>query len=88
MENHYMDDLVKKALQNMEYPGRMIILGRNREGTHVVVLYAVTGRSPSSQARKMDVRKDGIWTEPTDFIRFFPSFCLAHSFRFREISPP
>jgi hypothetical protein len=30
----------------------------------------------------------GISTEPIDFIRFFPSFCLAQSFFFREISPP
>ena len=30
----------------------------------------------------------GISTCPTDFIRFFPSRCLAHSFRFLLMSPP
>ena len=30
----------------------------------------------------------GMSTEPIDFIRFLPSFCLAHSLRFREMSPP
>ena len=30
----------------------------------------------------------GIWTEPTCFIRFFPSFCFSSSFLFLEISPP
>jgi translation elongation factor EF-4 len=27
-------------------------------------------------------------TEPTCFIRRFPSFCFSRSFRFREMSPP
>ena len=30
----------------------------------------------------------GMSTEPTFFIRFFPSFCCSHSFRFRVTSPP
>ena len=30
----------------------------------------------------------GISTEPIDFIRFLPSRCFAHSFRFRVMSPP
>ncbi len=30
----------------------------------------------------------GMSTLPIDFIRFLPSFCLAHSLRFREMSPP
>ncbi len=30
----------------------------------------------------------GISTEPIDFIRFLPSFCLAHSLRLRVMSPP
>jgi hypothetical protein len=30
----------------------------------------------------------GISTEPIDFMRFFPSFCLAHSLRLRVMSPP
>ena len=30
----------------------------------------------------------GIWTRPTFFMRFFPSFCFSRSFRFRLTSPP
>ena len=30
----------------------------------------------------------GISTEPTDFIRFLPSFCFSRSFRLRVMSPP
>ena len=30
----------------------------------------------------------GMSTEPMLFIRFFPSFCFAHSFFLREMSPP
>jgi len=54
-----------ERLRSMEYPGRLIILGRSRSG-RPSALYAVTGRSPSSQARTL-VRQDaGIWTKPTD----------------------
>jgi len=34
---------------------------------------------------------EGLWgtsTLPTDFMRFFPSFCFSRSLRFRVISPP
>jgi len=41
-----------EAITNMEYPGRMIIIGQNTMGKDVVV-YAITGRSPPSQARKL-----------------------------------
>src|SRR5205814_9086400 len=30
----------------------------------------------------------GISTEPTDFMRFLPSFCFSRSLRLREMSPP
>jgi hypothetical protein len=30
----------------------------------------------------------GTSTDPSDFIRFLPFFCLSSSFRFREMSPP
>ena len=41
--------------------------------------------SDSSTARNASW---GISTCPTCFIRFFPAACLAHSFRFRVMSPP
>lgn len=42
-----------EALAAMEYPGRIIIIGRDPSGDHDVVVYAITGRSPSSQARRL-----------------------------------
>ena len=30
----------------------------------------------------------GISTDPTDFMRFLPSFCFSSSLRLREMSPP
>jgi IMP cyclohydrolase len=58
-----------RALANlsaMEYPGRVIVIGRDPTGSRTAVIYAVTGRSPSSQARKLERREDGIWVRPTD----------------------
>lgn len=55
-----------EALSAMEYPGRFIALGKtNREN---FVLYAVTGRSDSSQARRLtrDEKFDVVRTQVTD----------------------
>lgn len=54
-----------KNLAAMEYPGRVIILGQSQAGKTVVV-YAITGRSPSSQARRLEWSEDGVWVRPTD----------------------
>jgi len=54
-----------KNLAAMEYPGRIIILGQSQSGKTVAV-YAITGRSPSSQARKLEWREDSVWVRPTD----------------------
>ncbi len=56
-----------EALKRMEYPGRVIILGSDPEGADVV-MYAITGRSPSSQARRLMVSDDEkrITVMPTD----------------------
>ena len=54
------------SLSRMEYPGRVVIIGTLVDGGSVVA-YAVTGRSPSSQARKFVVSDDGnVYTRPTD----------------------
>lgn len=55
-----------KPLADQEYPGRLIIIGAEKERKNVVVVYAVTGRSSSSQARKMEKEEDTIWVKPTD----------------------
>jgi IMP cyclohydrolase len=54
------------TLGRLTYPGRLIIVGREASGTFNVVIYAVTGRSPSSQARQLVLEKNAIWTKPTD----------------------
>ncbi len=53
-------------LSTMEYPGRLIALGTAPGGKAAVIVYAITGRSPSSQARKLVARDGGIWVQPTD----------------------
>ena len=54
------------SLSTLEYPGRLILLGTSPGGDKAVVVYAITGRSPSSQARRLVSRDHGIWVEPTD----------------------
>jgi IMP cyclohydrolase len=51
----------------MQYPGRIIIIGASNAGA-AVVMYAITGRSPSSQARKLviDDERKKINVTPTD----------------------
>jgi IMP cyclohydrolase len=56
-----------EALERINYPGRIIIIGRDGTGEHDVVAYGVTGRSPSSQARRLVHDGDGtVRTEVTD----------------------
>lgn len=43
--------LKENILRKKPYPGRLIILGKDITDHYVVTIYAVTGRSPSSQAR-------------------------------------
>ena len=52
-------------LKNLVYPGRLIVIGRTPGGA-AAVIYAITGRSASSQARRLVQREGGIWVEPTD----------------------
>ncbi len=55
-----------ESLSAKEYPGRAIIIGRDITGENEVVIYAITGRSASSQARKMELKDDAIWVRPVD----------------------
>lgn len=60
---------MERALANlsvMEYPGRVIVIGKAPAGPRAAVIYAITGRSPSSQARELERREDGVWVRPTD----------------------
>ena len=53
-------------LSAMEYPGRVIIIGSDPAGENAVVVYAITGRSSSSQARKIIVENNHLLVIPTD----------------------
>jgi IMP cyclohydrolase len=53
-------------LASLDYPGRLIAIGQASPGGQAVIIYAVTGRSPSSQARELVFRDGGIWVQPTD----------------------
>ena len=58
-----------KGLENLssrEYPGRIIIIGQDPSGENAVIIYAITGRSPSSQSRKLVLENDAIRAMPTD----------------------
>ena len=61
-----MNKTPESLLASMEYPGRLIALGISRAGDRAVTVYAITGRSPSSQARRLVARDGGVWVEPTD----------------------
>jgi IMP cyclohydrolase len=53
-------------LREKEYPGRLIIIGRDLSDENAIIVYAITGRSPSSQARRIDLTAEGAWVKPTD----------------------
>ena len=53
-------------LSVMPYPGRLIIIGAGPDAHRVIVAYAVTGRSPASQARRLTFEGSAVWTEPLD----------------------
>jgi IMP cyclohydrolase len=54
-------------IKKMVYPGRVIIIGKSPQG-EIAVMYAITGRSPSSQARKLEIDEQNkrIFVKPTD----------------------
>jgi IMP cyclohydrolase len=56
-----------ERIRSMAYPGRIIIIGTSLTGQRVV-LYAITGRSPSSQARRLeiDTARSRVFVRPTD----------------------
>jgi IMP cyclohydrolase len=59
-------DKTQGLLATLEYPGRLIAMGLASAGARAVIVYAITGRSPASQARKLVHRDSGIWVQPTD----------------------
>ena len=81
-----MNKVNLRELESMTYPGRVIILGKDRSNQHVVVVYVITGRSPSSQARKIEFECDCAWVKPTDEeilqkgdpdLLIYPAICIG-----------
>jgi IMP cyclohydrolase len=54
-----------QALKALEYPGRLLAAGADPSGAGQVV-YVITGRSASSQARKLVRSGDKVMVRPTD----------------------
>jgi IMP cyclohydrolase len=55
-----------ESLSRMKYPGRALAVGRDMSDAFNIIIYAITGRSSSSQARRLALEADAIWTKPTD----------------------
>jgi len=55
-----------ESLASMKYPGRLIIIGIDKTGENHIVIYAITGRSAASKARKLVIERGTVWTKPTD----------------------
>lgn len=53
-------------LSAMAYPGRVIVIGQNPESDQSVIVYIITGRSPSSRARELKLEGSAVRTRPTD----------------------
>lgn len=77
------------TLSTREYPGRVIMFGRDVSGEHNVIGYAITGRSPSSQARVLEFDEEnslvtGV-TDPDLLMRGNPDLLLyACAFHFNQ----
>ncbi|UCC39347.1 MAG: hypothetical protein JSV96_16360 [Candidatus Aminicenantes bacterium] len=55
-----------EILAAKEYWGRLIIIGEDKSGDNQVIIYVITGRSPSSQARRLETKPGGIWVCPAE----------------------
>lgn len=48
------------------YPGRVIVIGVNLTGTHIVQVYCITARSANSRNRLFMAKGGKVWTEAAD----------------------
>lgn len=69
-------------LDKMEYPGRGIVVGRSKTGTHAITAYFVMGRSDHSRNRYFALTADGIRTQAVDPAKMVdPSLVIYHPVR-------
>lgn len=57
---------IEKELQENDYPGRGIIIGKSADGKNAVAAYFIMGRSENSRNRVFVTEGDGIRTEAFD----------------------
>ncbi len=55
-----------KLLQQNTYPGRSIVLGKHKDGKHMVIAYFIMGRSVNSRNRIFVADGDGLRTQAHD----------------------
>lgn len=55
-----------KLLQQNTYPGRSIVLGKHKDGKHMVIAYFIMGRSVNSRNRVFVADGDGLRTQAHD----------------------
>lgn len=55
-----------KLLQQNSYPGRSIVLGKHKDGKHMVIAYFIMGRSINSRNRIFVADGDGLRTQAHD----------------------
>ena len=58
-----------KLLQQNTYPGRSIVLGKHRDGKHMVIAYFIMGRSINSRNRIFVADGDGLRTQAHDPVK-------------------
>lgn len=61
-----MTDQLTKLLQQNTYPGRSIVLGKHKDGKHMVIAYFIMGRSVNSRNRVFVADGDGLRTQAHD----------------------
>lgn len=73
---------IKTRLQETDYPGRGIILGRTPDDTKVMIAYFIMGRSVNSRNRIFEATEDGIRTKAYDDSKMEdPSLIIYHPVR-------
>ena len=60
-----MNDVIK-LLQNNPYPGRGIVVGCSEDGSHIITVYFIMGRSENSRNRIFEKTSDGIRAKAYD----------------------
>lgn len=75
---------VEAYLKNNEYPGRGMVVGATPDGSRLVQVYWIMGRSPNSQNRVFVLENDIVRTAPFDPARVKdPSLIIYNALRHR-----